>query len=290
MRIEVVPLFEGVSDATLTAYIQDRPMGDELCIRPAVVICPGGAYVGITEKEGEPVALRFMAAGYHVFVLRYSIGMGIGRFPAPFIDGAKSIMLIRENAKRWGVQPDKITLCGFSTGGQVAAILGATWQERYLEKAIGRDNHWFKPNSLILGYPLLDLSQFKRKVLKDAVEQQPLLEAMFSCIYGTLTPEEALLENWNCKNRITSHMPPTFLWTTSQDKVVDVEQSLDFIRCLARHNIPYEFHIFEKGAHGLSLGDETVGYSENEMKNHINAWKWVDLAHNWLKSLSEVKR
>ncbi|WP_070000081.1 alpha/beta hydrolase [Cellulosilyticum sp. I15G10I2] len=286
MTIEIIPLLEGVSNATLTAYIQDASMDQRFpIIRPAIIICPGGAYIGITEKEAEPVALRFIAAGYHVFVLRYSIGTQIGRFPAPFIDAAKSVMLIRENAKRWYVDADKISLCGFSTGGHSAAVLSASWQDDYLVKAIGADSHLFKPNALILGYPLLDLYQFKMKSLKNSLDMQPLLEMMFSAIYGTINPNDTLLEEWSCTRRVTSNMPPTFLWTTSEDAVVDVEESLNFVKVLVANKIPYEFHIFEKGAHGLSLGDETVGYKEADMRKHVNVHKWVDLALSWLKNL-----
>ena len=75
MIIEIIPMLEGVSNATLTAYIQEFTMENQfLENRPAVVICPGGAYLGITDKETEPVALRFLSAGYQAFVMKYSIG------------------------------------------------------------------------------------------------------------------------------------------------------------------------------------------------------------------------
>lgn len=286
MNIEVIHMQEGVSNATLTAYIQDSTVDYKfLGERPAIIICPGGAYIGITEKETEPVALRFLVAGYQAFVLKYSIGANIARFPAPFIDAAKAIMYVRENSRRWCVNPDKISLCGFSTGGQVAATLAATWQEDYLSKALNADNQLFKPNALILGYPLLDLHQFKIKKQEKNPEMQPLLEMIFSSAYGTLNPSKLQMDEWNCKNRITSHMPPTFLWMTSEDALVDVEEGLDFIKVIAANNIPFEYHIFEKGAHGLSLGDQTVGYSEADIRKNGNAHKWVDLALNWLLTL-----
>ena len=284
MIVEIIHMQEGVSIATLTAYIQDSPM-EQYLDRPAMIICPGGAYIGITEKETEPVALRFLSAGYQSFVLKYSIGADMARFPAPFIDAAKAVMIVRENARRWCIDPDKICLCGFSTGGQVAAILAATWQEDYLSKALGVDNQLFKPNALLLGYPLLDMYQFKIKNLEKSTEMKTLLEMIFSTAYGSLNPSKQIMEEWNCKNRITSYMPPTYLWTTSEDAFVDVEESLDFIRALSANKIPYEFHIFEKGAHGLSLGDQTVGYSEDEMRKKGNTHKWIELALNWLKSI-----
>jgi acetyl esterase/lipase len=284
--IEVIHLQEGISNATLTAYIPDTSLEHQMAgNRPAVIICPGGAFLGITEKEAEPVALRFLSAGYHAFVLKYSIGADMARLPAPFIDAAKAILLVREHAGRWGVNPDKITLCGFSTGGYVAAHLAATWQEDYLTKALKADNQLFRPNALLLGYPLLDMNQFKLKNIDRSPEMKTLIEMIFTTIYGTIDPKKELLEEGDYKNKITSHMVPTFLWTTSEDVLVGVDESLEFIKVLASKHIPYEFHIFEKGAHGLSLGDQTVGYLEEEMKELGNVKQWVDLALNWLKTI-----
>lgn len=283
MNIEVFSLHEGMSNATLTAYIQDNTMDHGAKVfRPAIVICPGGAYIGHTEKEAEPVALRFVSAGYHAFVLRYSIGAGVAKFPAPFRDAAKAIMMIRENAEKWCVNPTQISICGFSTGGHVAATLAASWQDEYLAEALQAEPALFKPNALILAYPLLDMNLFKRKNSGKSPQMDTLLEMIFIATYGTLNPSKFLMEEWACKNRITSHMPPTFLWTTGEDALVDVEENLEFIKVLAAHSIPFEFHIFEKGEHGLSLADQTVGYTELAMKGHVNAHKWVDLALCWL--------
>lgn len=284
MFTEVIQLFEGVSNATLTAYIQASTLDNKFFgNRPAVIICPGGAYIGITEKEAEPVAFKFLSAGYHAFVLKYSIGADMAGLPAPFIDAAKAVMIVRENAERWCVNPDKISLCGFSTGGHVAATFAATWQEDYLTKALNADNQLFKPYALVLSYPLLDMYRFKVRNLEKAPDMQPLLEMIFSAAYGTLNPDKVLMDKWSCINRITPHMPPTFLWMTSEDALVDVEEGLDFIKALIANKVPYEFHVFEKGAHGLSLGERTVGYSESDMKKHGNAHKWVDMALNWMK-------
>ncbi|PKM52654.1 MAG: alpha/beta hydrolase [Firmicutes bacterium HGW-Firmicutes-7] len=284
MYIEVMNLQEGATNAVLTAYLQDSAIDSRFpIVRPAVIICPGGAFIGITEKEADPIAMRFLAAGYHVFILKYSIGVGMATFPAPFIDAAKSIMMIRENAKKWCTDPDKISFCGFSTGGYVAAFLAVSWQEAYLSKALNAPSELFKPNALILGYPLLELIPFVKKNLKESSTMQSIVEMMLASIFGILNPSEELMQEYSCKHKITNNMPPTFLWTIAEDLIIDVDQSIDFIKTLARKGVPYEFHIFEKGAHGLSLADQTVGYSEVEITNNINANKWIDLALCWLK-------
>ena len=73
MKSEVIYLYKDRTDVTLTTYVLDdsREMlnGGK---RPAVLICPGGAYLSCSDREGEPVAMAFAAMGYHAFVLRYS--------------------------------------------------------------------------------------------------------------------------------------------------------------------------------------------------------------------------
>ena len=50
--------------------------------RPALIICPGGGYRFLSDREGEPVALRFAGLGYAAFVLRYHVAPQ-ARWPIP---------------------------------------------------------------------------------------------------------------------------------------------------------------------------------------------------------------
>lgn len=285
MYIKEINLYEGALNVTLTIYIQDSSINQTYpIIRPAILICPGGAYISITEKEAEPIAIRFVSAGFNAFVIRYSIGTGMANFPTPFIDVAKAIHLIRENARKWFVDSDKITLCGFSTGGHLAAIVASSWQDSYISEALKVDKNLIKPNSLILGYPLLDMNRFEERHSKVSSNVMPIIEMMFTSIFGTANPSKEQLNEWNAIKKVSKHMPPTFLWTTSEDALINVEESLDFIKVLARQGISYEYHVFEKGAHGLALGDKQVGYTDDEIKDHVNAISWLDLALKWLEA------
>lgn len=285
MYIEEINLFDGIASATLTAYIQSPSIDNNYpIIRPAILICPGGAFLSITEKEAEPVALRFVSAGYHAFVLKYSIGAGIATFPTPFIDAAKAMVIIRQNADKWMVDPNRITLCGFSTGGLIASIVASSWQEDIFTKTLKEDAAVMKPNTLLLAYPLLNLYGFMQKHLSGQSGIKSIIEMMFSSIFGTSQPSDQQLNEWNAIDKVSSTMPATFMWTTSEDILIDVEDSLDFIKSLANYKIPFEYHIFEKGAHGLSLGDKSVGYSNEATGEHFNTTKWIDLALEWLES------
>ena len=89
--------------------------------RPAIVICPGGAYGMTSDREAEAIAVRFMGMGYHAVVLRYSVAPA--RYPVALRQLAKTVALLRKNSEKWHIEKDKIIVSGFSAGGHLAASL-----------------------------------------------------------------------------------------------------------------------------------------------------------------------
>ncbi|MGG1617746.1 alpha/beta hydrolase [Paenibacillus sp. NRS-1781] len=129
------------SGVTLTTYLLDSsPEMKNTHVRPAILILPGGAYRVCSDREAEPIAMAFLAEGYQTFVLRYSLNENAA-FPKPLNDAEEALELIRGNSKEWGVDPEKVAVCGFSAGGHLAAALGT----------MGR----VRPNAMILAYPCI---------------------------------------------------------------------------------------------------------------------------------------
>lgn len=129
-------------DVTLTAYIQD--VGEEfrsITNRPAVMVIPGGGYMFCSDREADPVALQYLAAGYDVFVLRYSVGES-GTWPSPLNDYEDAMEYIERHAKEWHVMKDKIAVAGFSAGGHLAGVAATIAKH--------------KPAAAILGYAVLN--------------------------------------------------------------------------------------------------------------------------------------
>ena len=137
MNTEVLTLNEE-RNVTLTTYIQDCGEGFG-CVakRPAVLILPGGAYQMCSDREADPVAFAFAKAGYHAFVLRYSV-MDDCTWPNPLNDYEQAMTLIRSHADTWHIYEDKIAVIGFSAGGHLATAAATLAQNR--------------PNAAILGY------------------------------------------------------------------------------------------------------------------------------------------
>lgn len=140
MEREIITLNEE-RDVTLTVYTQGA--GDEFRRaprRPAVLILPGGGYTMCSEREADPVAFAYLAAGFQAFVLRYSVGEH-AVWPNPLDDYEQAMALIRSRADAWGVYPDKVAVVGFSAGGHLAGVAATSARER--------------PNAAVLGYAAL---------------------------------------------------------------------------------------------------------------------------------------
>ncbi len=235
--------------------------------RPAVVICPGGGYRFVSEREGEAVAMRFLAAGFHAFVLQYSVAPA--RFPTALTELADAVRQVRAHAADWNVQSDHIYMMGFSAGGHLCASLGTLWNHPVLEEALGWSSgpKTWKPDGMLLCYPVISIGPSMHR-------------GSFDCLLGADPPEDRkrLL---SLEDQVTADTVPAFLWHTQEDAAVSVENSLLFAAALRKAGVPFELHIYQKGPHGLSLCDETTSYSP-EMVIADDAG-WINLAIAWAK-------
>lgn len=244
----------GHPEATLEGYLLDCELllGQERK-RPAIVVCPGGGYVYCSAREGEPVALRYAASGFHAFVLRYSTGRDAGGF-APLQEVSWAIGYIREKAEEWNIDQKKIVTCGFSAGGHLALSAGLLAEN--------------KPNAMILGYPATSAPNY------------PGADFMLKVLEGKndVTDEDA--EKYNLVNKITKDAPPVFIAATAEDMLTNM-CTLPVIQQYAKLNKPYEVHIFQYGPHGLSLADATSANGSSQVLDD-SFGVWHELSVKWL--------
>ncbi|KAF1290777.1 alpha/beta hydrolase [Candidatus Enterococcus leclercqii] len=271
MLIEEITLqVEGIEAAQLHTYVRENsPEIDLAKRRPAVIICPGGGYSFLSDREAEPIALEMVSRGYQAFVLTYSVAPAV--FPTALIQLAAAVVHVRKNSEKYATDPEKIIVAGFSAGGHLAASLGVFWQQSLLQKYLPGANSQWQPNALLLSYPVISSKPYGHQ---DSFKN--LLGAAYTAEKAKLSLEE----------QVTDKMPPTFIWHTMADDLVTVENSLSFVKALLAKNVPTEFHAFMRGGHGLSLGT-----AETQIGNGYGLEKniqlWPELFDNWLTCLFE---
>ncbi len=257
----------GYSPRLQTYITENSPEMRPERLRPAVVICPGGGYEMTSDREAEPIALQFAANGFQAFVLRYSVKPAV--FPTALAELAYTVGFIRDNAKKWHVDADKIIIAGFSAGGHLAASLGVFWNEPFLSKLLHTESAHIRPNGLLLSYPVITSGEFAHR-------------GSFTCLLGSRYDE--LLEYVSLERRVNALTPPTFLWHTWEDDCVPCENSLLFAQALKRSGVCLELHIYPRGGHGLSLANEETS-CENGYGIETDCQTWVPMAMRWAKSL-----
>ena len=95
---------------------------------------------------------------------------------------------------------------------------------------------------------------------------------------------DALCDSVSLENCVTENAPPTFLWHTWEDGSVPVENSLLLATALRRKGIPCELHIWQRGGHGMSLGNDEV-YPMGGENIHPECQCWIDMAARWFREV-----
>lgn len=244
---------------TMSTYVLDGGRK-----RGAVLICPGGGYGYTSPREAEPVALAFNAAGYHAFVLDYSVAPR--RHPLPLLDLSRALCILRERADEWNIRPDGIAVCGFSAGGHLAASLGLFWDKPVSLGAPGIEKGKNRPDALILCYPVITSGPFAHRF-------------SFENLLGK-SPSPELLCEVSLEFQVGASTPPVFLWHTFDDAGVPLENSLFFASALREKGVPFEFHVYPEGVHGLSLATLETADEQRGANPHVAGW--IKLCVEWL--------
>ena len=232
--------------------------------KPCVVICPGGGYgILAASHEGTDVAKYFNSIGVHALVLKYRIPSAENQQEkqwAPLQDAQQAIHLVRQNAKKWNVDPAKVGIMGFSAGGHLASTLATHYDDRKIK---AKSSISFRPDFQILIYPVISFGKFAHKGSRN----------------NLLSPDTTAekIAYFSNELHINKQSPPAFLVHAKDDKAVPVENSLIYAQHLKDNEVEAEVFLYEAGGHGFG------------MKNSTSAAKWTDSLKSWLEKNSILK-
>ncbi|MGI8849518.1 MAG: alpha/beta hydrolase [Pyrinomonadaceae bacterium] len=226
----------------------------------AILICPGGGYERLAYQiSGMQLAKWFNTLGVAAFVLNYRLPNSPDlkqRETAPLQDAQRAMRVIRANAEKWQIKPDKIGVLGTSAGGHLAANLGTATEDA---AKIGDvlDKLSFAPNFMILISPVISMGEYGHRTTK-----KNLLGA---------NPSKELAEKYSLEKQVTATTPTAFIVHAADDKAVNPRNSLLFYNALLDKNVAASLHVFPNGGHNIAVRNNPGSTAE-----------WTNLCEMWL--------
>ena len=242
---------------TLTAFL---PSADK-ATGAAMVVCPGGGYTMLAPHEGAGYALWLNQQGIAAFVLKYRLGSSGYRHPRMLEDAARAVRMVRCHAADWKLDPKRIGIIGSSAGGHLASTLLTHFDSGQADSADPVEQVSCRPDLGVLCYAVITMGGKTH-----GGSRQALLGG---------NPSAELIRELSNEEHVTARTPPCFLFHTSDDGAVPVENSLEFATALKRAGVPFELHVYEHGPHGMGLG----GGPSDPDRMH----PWTRECQRWLK-------
>ncbi len=264
---------EETEEAVLTTYLLSQYADVRMEPAPLIIICPGGGYEFLSNREAEQFAIQWNSRGCHAAVLRYSVAPET--FPTALLQLALAVLLVRENSADWGVNPRQIFVEGSSAGGHLAACYGVFWNKPYLLDALGvelRQAGQLRPAGLILNYPVISSGVYAH-------------EGSFQNLMGEAASDAKRREELSIEKQVNRDMPPTFIWHGGEDVSVPPENSLLLAMACRQKGIPVELHLYMKGGHGLALANELT-QAPDGFGIEPSCESWMELAYIWMMEVA----
>ncbi len=230
-------MFSGVTNPTLEAFLPEKGQAKGA----AVVICPGGGYaVVVYQGEGVRTAKEFAKKGISAFVLKYRLPSDstmVDKSIGPLQDAQQAIKIVRERAAGWGIDEHKVGIMGFSAGGHLASTEATHYDHAVIEDS----NHTnLRPDFQVLVYPVISM--------QDSLTHLGSRDALLG-----KHPSKQEIDEYSNELHVTSQTPPAYIIQASDDKVVDVDNSIAYYEQLRHCNVFVEMHLYPKGNHGFVL-------------------------------------
>jgi acetyl esterase/lipase len=215
----------------------------------AVIICPGAVTkFWFTRAKALTAAKIFAKNGITAFVLKYRLpddSTMIDKTIGPLQDAQQAMKFVRGNAKKWGIDSNRIGVMGFSAGGHLASTLATHFKKPLIADP---EKISLRPNFLILVYPVISMQDS----LTHPDSKHNLLGK---------APSKAIVDTYSNELQVTDDTPPTYITHAGDDRLVSVDNSINFYEQLRHHKVAVELHLFPKGGHGFVLGQPTESWT-----------------------------
>jgi acetyl esterase/lipase/lysophospholipase L1-like esterase len=235
--------------------------------RTAVIILHGGGWRSGNRTQHYPLAERLASLGYVCFTPEYRLSTE-ALYPAAVNDIKSVVQWVRQNAKIYNIDSSKISVLGFSAGGELAAFVGATNAEnKYLHTGCN-NNYSARVNAVIDIDGTLSFVHPQSGEGDDSKKKSAATN-WFGYSKGD---NPSLWADASPLSHVNENMAPILFLNSAVDRMHAGRD--DFIKVLDKHNIYSEVHRFDNSPHGFCLFDPwfepTVKYVDSFLKKVFN--------------------
>ncbi len=232
----------------------------------AVLIIPGGGYVRIAYQNARTAVAQWLnSLGISAFALDYRLPTSPDlqqKELAPLQDAERAMRIIRANAKKWDIDPDKIGVMGTSAGGHAASFIGTTADD-LVKIGDEIDSFPFTPNFMILASPVITMGEYAHGGSKKYLLGE--------------NPSREMIEKYSTERHVSAKTPPTFIFLASNDQSVNPKNSLVFYTALLDNKVSATIHIFPVGGHSIPVKNGPGSSSE-----------WTKLCELWMTEMKII--
>lgn len=210
----------------------------------AVVCCPGGGYSHLAmDHEGYEWASFFNERGIALIVLKYR--MPHANPDVPISDAKEALRVVRENAQKWNIDPQKVGIMGSSAGGHLASTVST------------HSDMLTAPAFQILFYPVVT---FDYKYTHQGSRHN---------LIGKNAAQE-LVTLYSNEKQASNQTPPAIMLLSDDDTAVPSPNSVNYYLALKQHGIKATMHIYPSGGHGWGIRKNFKYHKE--MLADLSAW------------------
>lgn len=231
--------------------------------RVAVIICPGGSYSGLAyRKEGVATAKWFQSKGITTMVLRYRFAPY--RYSVPMNDVQRAVQMVRTDARKWDIDPNRIGLMGFSAGGHAASMATVNHLAADPGSADPAKSESSRPDFSVLVYPVITMEM----PTTHAGSRKNLLGP---------DPDDDLIGQASSHKHVSDRTPPTLIVCSEDDTVVPIRNSQLFFEALKEKGVKCRMLAYRQGGHGYGLG-----------KKGTDATAWPEECLKWMREIGSL--
>jgi acetyl esterase/lipase len=203
---------------------------------PAVLLIPGGGYKHIS---GYGDYWKFFSSRpVRFFTMKYRLPVHGYLHPAPLQDARRAVATLRANAKKWNLDPSRVLVVAFSSGGHVATTLATHYELGDPDAEDPVDRFSSRPDAMALFCPVVSMKDHPHR----------------PSVARLLGPEPSaeLIDELSNELQVNEKTPPTFLAHAKDDGLVPPENSMLFHEALKKAGVQTVLRLYEQGGHGVT--------------------------------------